>query len=124
MADMRVFAKGHPLEAIESNAFAEFADTFGSLKGVCLLRFAGGRMHTDHNGWSRVRCFRFLSIADTGTRVPRNTQAQLTFPGMLSITWHFDQSSMKRLPSNSMIRELCQCAAALSVAEVDYHSDY
>src|ERR1035437_1866358 len=48
-------------------------------------------------------CFRFLRIADNGTRVPRNTQAPLTFPGMLSRTGHFDQSGIMGLPSNSML---------------------
>ena len=33
-------------------------------------------------------------MADTGTRIPRNTQAPLTFPGTLSSSEHYDQSSV------------------------------
>ena len=36
------------------------------------------------------------NIAETGTLVPRNTQAPLTLPGMLSTVEHCDQS---RLPA-------------------------
>src|SRR6202161_2167642 len=35
---------------------------------------------------------RFSKIAETGIRVPFNTQAPLTLPGMLSTTGHSDQS--------------------------------
>src|SRR5712671_4754357 len=38
--------------------------------------------------------FRFSKIAETGTRVPRKTQAPLTFPGMLSTAGHCDQSRL------------------------------
>src|ERR1022692_1964910 len=36
--------------------------------------------------------FKFSKTADTGTRVPRNNQAPLTLPGMLSTAGHGDQS--------------------------------
>src|ERR1700720_1558033 len=36
---------------------------------------------------------RFSKMAATGIRVPRNTQAPLSFPGTLSTTGHSDQSS-------------------------------
>jgi predicted nuclease of predicted toxin-antitoxin system len=35
----------------------------------------------------------FSKTTATGVRVPRNTQAPLTLPGMLSTTGHYDQSS-------------------------------
>src|SRR5271157_4744305 len=37
---------------------------------------------------------RFSKTAATGIRVPRNTQAPLTFPGTLSTAEHCDQSSV------------------------------
>ena len=43
---------------------------------------------------SRVECFRLVRIAETGTRVPRKTQAPLTLPGTLSRTGQADQSSI------------------------------
>src|SRR5208282_4635190 len=36
---------------------------------------------------------RFSKMTETGIRVPRSTQAPLTFPGMLSTAGHWDQSS-------------------------------
>src|SRR6202042_472480 len=36
--------------------------------------------------------FKFSKIAATGTRVPRNTHAPLTLPGVLSTAGHCDQS--------------------------------
>src|SRR3989442_7262364 len=36
---------------------------------------------------------RFSKMTDTGMRVPRSTQAPLTFPGTLSTAGHCDQSS-------------------------------
>jgi hypothetical protein len=45
---------------------------------------------------------RFSKTVATGMRVPRKTQAPLTFPGMLSTAGHWDQSSadMKALLSS------------------------
>src|SRR5437879_9462333 len=45
---------------------------------------------------------KFSKMTETGIRVPRSTQAPLTFPGMLSTAGHCDQSSagMKELSSD------------------------
>src|SRR6516165_9404117 len=44
---------------------------------------------------------KFSKMTETGMRVPRSTQAPLTFPGMLSTMGHWDQSSadLKDSPS-------------------------
>ncbi len=46
-----------------------------------------------HN-FANIEIFQILKTADTGTRIPRNTHAPLTFPGTLSSAGHCDQSSM------------------------------
>jgi hypothetical protein len=38
--------------------------------------------------------FKFPKIAETGTRVPRNTHAPLTLPGILSTSGHCDRSRL------------------------------
>lgn len=42
----------------------------------------------------RQPIFKIFETAATGIRVPRNTQAPLTLPGMLSTASHCDQSSI------------------------------
>src|SRR5450631_1166106 len=47
--------------------------------------------------------FKFSKIAATGIRVPRNTHAPLTLPGMLSTAGHCDQSRVAMLLPTSIV---------------------
>jgi hypothetical protein len=43
---------------------------------------------------SMLRSSRFSMTVATGRRVPLNTQAPLTFPGLLSTAWHWDSQAL------------------------------
>src|SRR6266446_6354870 len=58
---------------------------------------------------------KFSKMTETGMRVPRSTQAPLTFPGTLSTAGHCDQSSAIFLTlfpqfSSKPKRPACQCS--------------
>jgi hypothetical protein len=71
--------------------------------------------------------FKFSKIAETGTRVPRNTHAPLTLPGMLSTAGHCDQSRLLAMicAPAFRVRQIVQenePHGNLETASLDFHA--